>query len=169
MEESVKKSFIEEHPRSIFWIRFALWVICAAGLPFLFIAFRYDIFKNVSNVSLSGWGIIAVIIIAIFALSLIKYIKKGFKSKSVFFTQCVNGFSRIIVPLVVIYAVIKININNLQAFMEALGCTILCEAVAIPLNPMPQWVDECKKEDKESENKDAIDYLTEKVFAKKEK
>lgn len=147
MEEEAKKSFIEEHPRIVFWIRAILWTLFAGVLPFLFIAFRFDLFKKASAVSFSGWGIIGIIILAIFLIVLVRYIKKGFSSKNVFLEQCINGVCRVIIPLVALFVIIKVSVANLENFLEALGCTILCETVAIPLNPFPAWIKKNQTED----------------------
>lgn len=167
MEEQL--SFIEKHPRLVFWLRFAGWVLFGAVLPFLFIALRFSLFKKMSGFALNGWGILAVIIVAVFFLYLVRCVRKGFSHKNIFVTQCINGLCRVIIPLIGIYAIIKISIANLNLFLEALGCVILCEACAIPLNPMPMWIDKCRKERNEDESKDTIDYLAERIFTKKEK
>ena len=84
-QEQEKKDIVEwciEHPKQFFALRAIVWTIFAAVLPFSFIAWRYDIFKKGSELQLSGWGIIAVIIVAVFAIILIRYVflalKPGF-------------------------------------------------------------------------------------------
>lgn len=77
-----RKSILEwyrEHPKTVFSIRFALWALFAAILPFVFIALRYGIFTNKSQIELSGWGYIAVIIVVVFLITLFKYLYKGLK------------------------------------------------------------------------------------------
>lgn len=167
VEKTNKKHFWEEHPKSFFWVRFVLWVICGAVLPFLFIALRFNIFKKASSLSLSGWGIIAVLIVAIFILVLIRYLKKGFGIKNVFISQCLNGFTKVIIPLGVLLVIVYISSKNLEALSQSLGCTTLCELIAIPVNPMPEWVEKCRKEENKNEQKDTIDYMTERLFKKK--
>ena len=63
-----KKSLVawcKEHPRVVFWTRLVLWATFAAILPFVFIANRYGIFSSSSKIKLTGWGFIAIVIIAI--------------------------------------------------------------------------------------------------------
>ena len=158
MEEQ-ELNFIQKHPRVIFWFRFVAWVLFGAVLPFLFIAFSFNIFKKMSAFSLSGWGIIAIIIIAAFIIRLVKYLRKGFSKKSVFAKQCIDGICQVIIPLIALYALIKISVTNLQLFLQALGCVILCELIAIPLNPMPAWVEKCKKDSGDEEARDVVDYI----------
>ena len=156
--------FINDHPRAIFWIRFTLWVICAAGLPFAFIAWRFNIFKNNNALALSGWGIIGIAILAIFVLVLIFYIRQGFKAKSVLITQCINGFCRVIIPLSILFLILFAIRNNIDIFLQALGCVILCELIALPINPFPAWVKKSQKDVREEERKGTIDYLADKIF-----
>lgn len=167
MEEQV--SFIEKHPRLVFWFRFVAWILFGAVLPFLFIAFRFNIFRKMSGVSINGLGIFAIIVVALFVIRLIRYVRKGFSAKSVFAKQCIDGICRVIIPLIALYALIRVSINNLELFLQALGCVILCELIAIPLNPMPSWVEKCRKEAGDDEAKDAFEYMFSQFKRSKEK
>lgn len=147
MEENTKKSFITEHPVITFWIRVVSWIIFAGVLPFTFIAFRFNIFKENTGASLSGWGIIAVIIIALVVIALIKYAKAIAKVKNDFLSQCIDGFCRFIIPLVVLLIICNIVKKDIDLFLQALGCVILCESVAIPLNPFPSLIKKIELDD----------------------
>lgn len=167
-EDEEKKSLTEwckEHPKTVFAIRFVLWAACAAVLPFAFIAWRYDIFTTESKIKLTGWGFIAVIILIVFVSTLIKYIYKGLKPGLA--KQCVFGFVSIVLPLVILYLLITSIEDSLRLFKQALGCTILCEAVGIPLNPFPAWLAERAKEDKAKEAKTVSDIFWDKFFSEK--
>lgn len=167
-EKKVNKSFIEEHPKLFFWIRFCLWTLFAVVLPFLFIGLRFDIFKKASKFSLSGWGIIGVAIVVIFLLVLINYIKKAMQTKNVFVAQCISGGCRIVLPLVALCFIIKICVDDLELILQVLCCLTICEAIAIPINPMPAWVEKCRQEKPENKEKDDFDIITDALFKKKD-
>lgn len=155
----------KEHPKTIFTIRVILWATCAAILPFSFIAWRYDIFSPASKLKLTGWGFIAIIIIAIFIISLVKYIYKGLKPGLA--KQCIFGFASIILPLLTLYVLINSIESNIQLFKQALGCVILCEAAGIPLNPFPEWVAKRQVENDKAKAETMSDILWDKFFKRK--
>lgn len=163
-----KKSLFEwckDHPKTVFIVRFILWATCAAILPFIFIAWRYDIFSPASKLKLTGWGFIAIIIVAIFLISLIKYIYKGLKPGLA--KQCIFGFASIILPLVILYLLINSIEGNVDLFKQALGCVILCEAVGIPLNPFPAWLAKRQEENDKQKAETMSDIMWDKFFKRK--
>ena len=161
-------TFIEEHPNTVFWTRFVLWASCACVLPFLFIAFRFDLFKQISKINFGGWGIIAIAIVAIFAIVVLRYVMMAYKTKYSFWAQCLSGVCKVIIPLVCLYAMLYAAKSNIDNFLQALGCTILCEAIAIPINPMPKWVYDMQQDVKASDRKDTVDYLLSEFFRRKD-
>lgn len=171
LEEPAKKKslkeFIESHPKSVFWIRFVIWALFAAVLPFLFIAFRYGIFDKLSSISISGWGLVAIIIVMCFAFYLVRCLRMGLKGRSPFVLQCVNGVCKVIVPLVCALFLLDSIKNSIAVFEQALIVVTLCEAIAIPINPMPVWVHEMNEGKKEEDRKDAIGYLWSEYFSRK--
>lgn len=158
---------IKEHPKTTFFVRLVFWVIFALIIPICFIGFRFELFSKKAELALSGWGVIVVIIAAIFLFVFLKYIKLGLSKKHNLFIQCLNGILKITLPLIIVFVVLYNIKNNLEYFMQALGCIILCETIAIPINPMPQWVYEQQKDVREDERKDTIDYLISKLKGNK--
>ena len=161
-------TFIDEHPHVTFWTRFVLWTAFACVLPFLFIAYRFDLFKNITKFNIGGWGIIALVIVAVFAIVLLRYVLMAYKTKYSFWAQCLSGVCKVVVPLVCLYAMLYGVRNSIDNFLQALGCTILCEVVAIPINPMPKWVYDMQQNVKESDRKDTVDYLLTEFFKRKD-
>ena len=51
--------------------------------------------------------------------------------------------------------------------LQAVGCVIVCEVIALPLNPLPKWAYDMQKETRDSEKKDTVDYLLTEFFRKK--
>lgn len=168
VKEAPKKTFgewLNEHPKSVFAIRAITWFVFAAVLPFLFIAFRYGIFKSTGTIALSGWGIIAVVIVAAVLIGLLGYLKQGMREGML--KQCIMGFVKIIIPLLMVMIIVNGIKTNIDLFLKAIGVTIACEAIAIPLNPFPAWLEERRKEKNLEEQESVFGALWDKFFTKK--
>lgn len=130
-----------------FVIRFILFTLFACILPFTFIAWRYELFSKVNEMSLTGWGIIGILIIAIFFFYVLNAIKKGMPYSM--FTQIVDGIIKVEMPLILIYLLLSNIQATIDLFLQCMVCIIICEAIAIPINPLPKWIKEnLKGEDK---------------------
>ena len=154
-KKNEKKTFIA---KTILWSVFS-WLI-----PVCFIGWRFDIFSKASRFSLSGWGLIAVVITFAVVLSVIKYIKAGFTEWSMV-KQIISGIVKIIIPLGTLLAVCIAIKSNIEVFSQAMGVVLFSEAVAIPLNPFPKWVWEKSKGRFES----AVDYFADRLYNNKDK
>lgn len=164
-----KKTLVEwltEHPRAVFLTRAFAWAVFAAGLPFAFIAWRYGIFKNQGTIAISGWGMIGIIIVGCFVLALVNYVRQGLRPG--FLKQCVGGFCKIVLPLLIVLLIVQGIKDDLALFEKALGVTIVCELVAIPLNPFPEWLEKRRKELHLEEQESMFGALWDKFFSKKE-
>ena len=169
-EQNKKKSLseiIEEHPKTVFFVRFVGWCLFSAVLPFLFIAWRYGIFTKNPVIKLTGWGFIGIIIVVVFVITLLSYLYKGMKPG--LFKQCVSGFFRIILPLVILLLLVTSIEDSVKLFKQALGCVILCEIIGIPLNPLPAWLEERKKQQQDERVESMSDLFWDKFFNKKDK
>lgn len=173
MEQAVKEkkslsTIIEEHPRTIFISRAIAWFMFAGILPFLFIAYRFQLFHTVSKIQIGGWGIIGIIIIGITVITFLKYVKIAMGVRYSYFGQVLKGFFKVIIPLLIVF-IIAYNIrNNLDLFLQAMGCVICCETVAIFINPFPKWIWDLQKDVKESERKEGVDYLLNEIWKRKD-
>ena len=168
MAEEEKKTIAEwlnEHPRAVFLTRAAAWAIFAGGLPFAFIAWRYGIFKDQGSIVISGWGILGIVFLAVVFLAIASYVKQGMRPG--FFKQCVSGFCKIILPLTALMLIIQGIKNDIQLFENALGVTIVCEIIAIPINPFPEWLEKRKKELKLEEQESFLGACWDTFFNKK--
>lgn len=167
MEEVEKKSLAEEHPKTIFISRAIAWFMFAGILPFVFIAYRFSLFHTVSKIQIGGWGIIAILIIGVVAITFLKYLKIAMGIRYSYLGQVVKGFFKVIIPLLIV-AVIVYNIrNNIDLFLQALGCVICCETIAIFVNPFPKWIWDLQKNVKETERKEGVDYFLNEWFSRK--
>ena len=172
LEEQKKNSilvWIEDHPKTTFWSRFALWALFACVLPFTFIAWRFRLFNVISQMQISGWGIIGIVIVAAFALTIIRYIKLAFTGRYSLMGQVLGGFCKIIIPLLAFLALLYSVQENIKLMIQVLGCVTLCEAVAIPLNPLPKWAYEMQKDLRAEERKETADYILDGFFSRKNK
>ena len=157
--------WISEHPQTVFITRAVAWFTFAGLLPFAFIAWRYGLFKDQGAIVISGWGIIGIIILAAVILAIAGYVKQGMKPGLL--KQCVSGFCKIILPLLALMLCIQGIKNDIELFEKALGVTIACEIVAIPLNPFPEWLEKRRKEMNLEEQESMFGALWDKFFAKK--
>lgn len=138
--------------KKIFIIRFILFTIFACVLPFIFIAWRYQLFRKVDSIALSGWGLVAIIILFVFTIYVVKSLKKGLynKRKWSMGMQIVNGLLKIVLPLLTIYFIINSIQNSIDLFKQSLIITIISEMIAIPINPLPKWEMESFREGEEN-------------------
>lgn len=150
--------------RKIFIARAIAWALFACVLPVLFIGWRYDLFRVVSNVQFGGWGLIAVVMIFAFLTVFARYLKSGFPEWSMT-KQIVSGVAKILIPLGALLAICVSIRSSLDYFIQALSCTLMCEAIAIPLNPFPKWVWDKSQGRFES----SLDYLAERIGKGKDK
>lgn len=132
----------EKREKEIFIIRVALFTIFACILPFVFIAWRYDIFRVVNEtdtrVSLSGWGFLAIIIVFFFIRYCMNVLKRTIPFSMTY--QILNGIIKIIMPLILLLFIVNALENSIHLFKQALIVTIICEGVAIPINPFPKYM-----------------------------
>lgn len=167
-EEEQKKSVMEwlkEHPKTVFATRALAWAIFAMVLPFTFIAYRYGIFRSNNTIAISGWGFIGIVIVVVFAITLFNYIRKGLEEGML--KQCIMGIVIVIIPLTAILLLVKGIASDIELFEKALGVTIACELVAIPVNPFPEWLEKRRKERNLKEQESMFGALWDKFFAKK--
>ena len=168
MEEENNKptlaEWIQAHPKSVFAMRAITWAIFAGGLPFAFIAWRYGIFKSQNTIAISGWGVIAIVILA-FLFTIINYVRRGLKPG--LFKQCVSGFCKVILPLLAVLLIADGIKEDIALFEKALIVTITCELIAIPINPFPEWLEKRRKEQNLEEQEGYFEAMWKKFFDKK--
>lgn len=127
--------------KKMFIVRLITFAIFSCVLPFSFIAWRYQLFRKIDSVALSGWGLIAIIIVLVFVLYVARTLKNGlmYQRKWSMGMQVANGFLKVVLPLLVLYFLINAIQNSIDLFKQSLIITIFCEGVAVPVNPLPKW------------------------------
>ena len=163
MEETEEKINDESKAKALFWILFALWTIFALIAPVAWIIWRYQLFQPKTEYQFGGWGFIAVVIIAVFALTCFRYVCKGFPRWSMA-KQCIKGLCIITIPCLALYFALSCVASNIELFLQSLAFVTASETVAIPLNPFPKWVDK----QTQGQYDGAIDYLFKKYDEHKE-
>ena len=130
--------------KKIFIARIILFCLFGCAIPFVFIGWRYDIFRvqqDVSpRVSLTGWGFLALIIVFFFVKYCLNVLKQSIPYSMTY--QIISGFVKVLLPLIMIYVAVNGIKNNVNLFQQALLITIISEAVAIVVNPFPKYMHE---------------------------
>ena len=125
------------------------YIFFGFAIPFAFLVWRFQLFRQTSKLNIGGWGIVAIIFAAVFFIKLIKQTYDCVDS--VFFKQVLQAVGKVLVPLLAatlcIYAVGDFW-NELLNFFITLT---ICEPIAYILNPFPEYLKE--KEDSSQENK----------------
>lgn len=140
-----------------FWYRFSVYILFGLLIPATFLIWRFKLFEKVSKVSVGGWGIVAVIFVAIFFISMLKAIRKGMPFSIT--TQIIEGLCKLIIPLIIACTCIYFMQDLMKEMYQFLLVLILSETVAIVVNPIPQWAHENKIEEQENRLKGIINTL----------
>lgn len=147
-------------PKQKFIVRLVAYVLFGLLCPCAFLIYRFNLFQSTDKIAIGGWGIMVFIIVFLFAKSTIQWLYKGMKFS--IWKQVISGFVKVILPLLAVLIVVFCIKNSLDLFLQALGCIIVCECIAIPINPLPQWYYEKKGEEIEG----VIDAVVDKIFSR---
>lgn len=127
-----------------FIIRLVAFLMTALVLPCVYLVIRFNLFK--SKMAISIWGIIIIGLILIVVTAMIKFYLAGMKTKWSYLKQILEGFIKVILPIlfilvVVVWAKTKLQwfIDNINLFIEAICVILGFETVAIIINPLSKW------------------------------
>lgn len=153
----------------IFWLRMLGWVTTACVVPILTFSVKFGLFNKTTvktdalgnviettSTSLNGWGLIACIIVGITISSILKEIIAAYPKYSLA-KQCLSGFKKTVLPLIIGFFACTFLNGVIPHIMFCLGTLTICQAIAIPLNPLPKWRYEKTGVEEYSS---AINYLT---------
>ena len=125
--------------KKVFIARTILFCIFGCVLPFVFIAWRFEIFSNGgSHISLTGWGIIGIMIVFFFVLYCLKILKNSIPFSMTY--QILSGTIKVILPLILLLLLVNALDDSITQFKQALFVVIGCESVAIVVNPFPKYM-----------------------------
>lgn len=119
-----------------FWIRFGIWVTFAVVIPFVYLATAYGLFES-KGTTLSGWGVFAIVFVTVMLLYIVKTARDGMP-KGTLFRQCIDGYM-LLIPIIVALVLVHNLKNTLESLERFLIVLVLCEAIAVPINPMQKW------------------------------
>ena len=142
---SNKPSKKKHGKRFWFWTRLSTWTILSVIIPALIIFTQYELFdQRNSTTKITGWGLIALISL----IGGVFYIIKSFADAehNPWVDGMIKGFTIVILPLLAIYLLTGIIAFNLEKIRVILIVTMVAEAIALPINPLPQYVAEKRKE-----------------------
>ena len=146
-----------------FIIRLIAFLMAALVLPCIYLAIRFNLFK--SKMAISIWGIIIIGLILIVVSAMIKFYLAGMKTKWSYLKQILEGFIKVILPIlfilvVVVWAKTKLQwlVENINLFIEAICIILGFETVAIIINPLSKWAFD--------NNVDGIVSIADKIFKK---
>jgi hypothetical protein len=133
-----------------FWSRFTVWFLLSVVTPSAIIVTQYDIFsERESTTKITGWGLIALIGLGGGVFYIVKSLSDA--SHNPWVEGMVKGFTFGILPLMGIYLLTGIIAHNLEKIRIIVLVTMISESIALPINPLPQYVAEKKKEIKMKE------------------
>lgn len=137
----------KQHKRLIFWIRLIGFILIGGLIPFIYLVIRFNLFSKLSTLNIGGWGIIAIIFIAVFIITMLKIVKKGMQFS--FATKCINGIIKVIMPLGIFLVIIYFMKDYIDELFNFIVIVLCCEMIAIPLNPLPEWANQSKENKEE--------------------
>lgn len=129
--------------RKKFWVELVLWLIFAYVVPAGYLIYRYQIFQSISKVNLSGGAILLGILTFCVLIVVFKYVV--LKGPYARWKYVLKGFVFVILPLSFALFVLIMARDTLNRLIEVLGCIILCESIALFINPLPDYANEKTK------------------------
>lgn len=148
-ENKEKPAYKPMSPKQ-FWIRMGIWLVFAVIAPVVFLGCRFGLFTQREGVttSVTGYGVLAIIIVSVAFVYIMKSARKGLSDGSMV-AQCIDGFCALI-PVIVLILIIDACRNSIAAFEDFLIFFVVSEAIAVPVNPMRRWAEERHIERKKS-------------------
>lgn len=135
-EEELMAQEEKKEKAKIFWCRLSAYIVTGLLAPCGFIIWRFDLFTKTNQIAMGGWGVILILIFGIFISSTLKWIYKGMQFS--IWKQIITGFCRVILPLLCLFLIVYSIRDSIDLLLQALGCILGCESIAVVVNPLPQ-------------------------------
>lgn len=126
-----------------FLIKLSLFILIGGVLPFAFLVWRFKLFQKIDSISIGGWGIVAILFLAIFFMVMLKQIRKGMKYSML--KQILDLTCNILIPILTVILILNFAKNSYDGLMSFLIVVFVCEIPAGILNPIPRWTYENAK------------------------
>ena len=152
-------------PRAVFALRFTAFILFAFVLPIGHLLGKYKPFNYTETLSVGFAGIVIIGILLVGLKFLVEFYLNGVKTKYSLVKQIVSGFTKIILPMCIVAALVIVLAKYAEQVLSMCMVLIPCEMIAIIVNPLPKWAFE--------NNVEGLANITEKILdvvqAKKEK
>lgn len=127
----------KKHPKTLFTLRLIGFILIGIIGPLLIIYSQYQMFspRVPNSIKIHGWGIVAAIVLFGGLYYIISSLAQAFSNYAV--RQIMSGISKIIVPLLIAYLLAGTIAANIDKIRIILLGSLICQAIAIPLNPIP--------------------------------
>ena len=157
MSEEKKKLLSDS--KKVFLLRMVLFLIFSVGIPFTYLTIKYDLFKPTTSIQVGFWGVFAFALLCVVVFVMIRSYIIAMKTKYSYLKQILEGFIKVVLPIIFVIVACKYLENNMKMVVEAMYIILPCEIVAILINPLPKWCYD--------NNVEGIMEISEKVFRRK--
>ena len=123
--------------KKAFAIRLVLYILVGLVLPLGFLAWRFKLFDQVTKISFSVWGLIAIVVAIVFVVKLFDGLRRGMKHGIA--KQIIDTICNITVPLLIFTVAFDWMSDFAKEFVQFLIVLIICETASGIINPIPQW------------------------------
>lgn len=130
--------------RKEFVIRLLIYILFGLIIPVGFLSWRFKLFDQVTKISFSIWGLIAIIVAIVFVLGLFNGLKKGLKHGIA--KQVIDTICKVTIPLLIVTIAFDWMSGFAKEFVQFLVVLIISETIGGIVNPLPQWCFENKIE-----------------------
>ena len=128
-----------------FWIRLPIYALFLFIIPAAFLIIRFKLFQKISSISIGGWGIVTIMLVAFGFMKMMKEVRKGLPF--CYLNQIVTGLYKTIVPLLALTFIIYLGKDSVNHILQFLCVLVPSEFIAILVNPIPRWAYENKLEE----------------------
>lgn len=117
------------------------WVALAVIAPIICINDKYKLFEKTDDrIKFTGWFLVILIIVFIGLYALCNYIISAYSTKWRYWIQILKGIQKIVLPLALFYLACDVANENIVNIKIITLEIILCESLAILINPFPHFV-----------------------------
>ena len=129
--------------RQSFWLRMGLAILFALVIPFSAIAYKFELFAfRDAAYSLTGWGILAILILVLFLMRMIKKYTKDLPHS--FLKQFIDTVNYVVIPLSFGTLLFWMIQNTNDAVYFVLRISLFSVPIGALINPLPGWAQKQK-------------------------
>ena len=150
--EQIEKEEKKKELRT-FLIKLSLYVTFGLIVPLSFLIWRFDLFTGKRSNIASVWGVIAVVITAIFLSVLAKQAERCIENLQ--YRQIVTGIRKVFIPLIATALIFWGLSSFFKELVQVFVVLAFSETIAYVINPFPAYIKikEEEEKDKKDENK----------------